>query len=83
LLIGIFTLAVMPKAEGSRGQLVGRGIIGGSDDDPPIETLAASGIDKYLADRARKLAAIPDHQFESKISKWRDRVSQLGFRKTR
>ena len=42
-------------AEGTKGQLIGRGIIGGSISDPPIKTptLAEAGIDKHLADSPR------------------------------
>lgn len=35
-------------------------------------TLAEAGIDKHLADRARKLAAIPSPQFEKAIVDWRE-----------
>ncbi|MCR4376280.1 MAG: hypothetical protein NUW22_15675 [Acidobacteria bacterium] len=54
----------------------------GSDGDP-IETpptLAEAGIDKHLADRARKFAAVPAETFESEISEWRGRVAQEGER---
>src|SRR5438309_2115120 len=33
-------------------------------------TLANAGIDKHLADRARKLAALPPDAFEAKVSDW-------------
>ena len=43
---------------------------GGSMTDPPsIPTLASQGIDKHLADRARKAAAMPDAQYEAKIAR--------------
>ncbi len=34
-------------------------------------TLAEAGIDKNLADRARKYAAVPEEQFEAVVSDWR------------
>jgi hypothetical protein len=40
----------------------------GSRSDPPVDkrpTLAEAGIDKHLADRARKYAAVPDKEFET------------------
>jgi len=43
-----------------------------SDDAPP--TLADVGIDKHLADRARKLARIPDAEFEAELAKGRERA---------
>jgi hypothetical protein len=53
-------MAEQLKATGTRNQLIGRGVIGGISDSPPIEapiTLAQAGIDKNLAHRARTLAA--------------------------
>jgi DNA N-6-adenine-methyltransferase (Dam) len=51
---------------------------GGSKSDPPVKdgraTLADAGIDKHLADRARKLAAAPPPKFETMIGDWRDRA---------
>lgn len=49
--------------------------------DSPI-TLAEVGIDKNLADRARKLAAVPEDEFEEEMDEWRERVSQEGKRVT-
>jgi phage N-6-adenine-methyltransferase len=40
-----------------------------------IPTLAEAGIDKHLADRARKLAALPVREFETRIDTWREQVS--------
>jgi len=37
-------------------------------------TLAEAGIDKNLANRARKLAAVPAKQFEELIDEWRARI---------
>jgi hypothetical protein len=34
-------------------------------------TLAEAGIDKNLADRARKLAAVPEKKFETMLGDWR------------
>jgi N6-adenosine-specific RNA methylase IME4 len=56
-------------AVGTRGQLVGPGIIGGGADAPPIPTLADQGIDKSLAKRARVAAAMLEKEFEKKIAK--------------
>lgn len=38
-------------------------------------TLAEAGIDKNLADRARKIAAVPAEQFEEMVGEWRGRVA--------
>lgn len=48
----------------------------GSDLDPRDEkpTLAEAGIDKHLADRARKLAAVPPDKFDDLVGEWRRRV---------
>ncbi|MCO5159655.1 MAG: phage N-6-adenine-methyltransferase [Mesorhizobium sp.] len=45
-------------------------------------TLAEAGIDKNLADRARKFAAIPEQEFNSTISDWRARVEEENERVT-
>ena len=39
-----------------------------------VPTLAEAGIDKHLADRARKLAAMPLEKFEEVVDRWRDRA---------
>jgi hypothetical protein len=36
-------------------------------------TLADAGIDKHLADRARKLVAVPEKKFEQLLAGWRVR----------
>jgi phage N-6-adenine-methyltransferase len=56
----------------------------GSQEDPFSKhpTLAEAGIDKHLADRARKLAAIPETEFEGIIADWRDRIEQANERVT-
>lgn len=48
----------------------------GSKTDPveSVPTLAEAGVDKHLADRARKLAAMPDRKFEQVVEHWRDRT---------
>jgi len=66
-------------AKGTRGQKLpagpGRGKkgkTGGSLTVPPVsdaKTLAARGIDKHLADRARKAAAMPEDKFEAQTNK--------------
>lgn len=47
---------------------------------PP--TLAEVGIDKNLADRARKYAAIPEGEFNGIVSDWKGRVEQENERVT-
>jgi phage N-6-adenine-methyltransferase len=60
-------------AKGAAG--TGRPKLGGFKSNPPKKdsrpSLAEAGIDKNLADRARKLAALPTAQFETKVSDWR------------
>ena len=43
-------------------------------------TLAEAGIDKHLADRARKLASVPETEFEGIVTDWRDRIEQENER---
>lgn len=45
-------------------------------------TLAEAGVDKHLADRARKMAAVPEPQFEAAIGEWRGRVADETMRVT-
>ncbi|MET3790684.1 hypothetical protein [Aquamicrobium terrae] len=54
----------------------------GSQTDPRDDrpTLADAGIDKHLADRARKLAAIPEAEFTEIVSDWRERVERENER---
>lgn len=47
---------------------------------PP--TLADAGINKHLADRARKMAAVPEPDFEGRIADFRARVEDEGKRVT-
>lgn len=55
----------------------------GSKKNPvaPI-TLAEVGIDKSLADRARKYAAVPEEEWEEELQDWRERVSAENKRVT-
>ena len=48
--------------------------VGNGPEFEPI-TLAQVGIDKHLADRARRLAAMPEEVFEAGIKRVRDRIS--------
>lgn len=51
----------------------------GLDENPISEkapTLAEAGIDKNLADRARKFAAIPEREFNDIVDDWRGRVAE-------
>ena len=45
----------------------------GSPVEPVAPTLAAAGIDKKLSSRSQKLAAIPEPEFEWRLSEWRDK----------
>lgn len=45
-------------------------------------TLSDAGIDKNLADRARKTAAIPDDEFEEIVDDWRGRIAVENERVT-
>lgn len=45
-------------------------------------TLAEAGIDKNLADRARKMAAVPEEKFEAALGEWRERVADETMRVT-
>lgn len=48
----------------------------GSQSDPVEKpTLADAGIDKHLADRARKYAAVPAEEWDRELNEWRERVS--------
>lgn len=47
---------------------------------PTPPTLADAGIDKHLADRARKLAAMPHPAFEARVAEWRETVAQDSAR---
>lgn len=56
----------------------------GSEKNPlekPV-TLAEAGIDKNLADRARKYAAIPEQEFNEIVGDWKGRVEQENQRVT-
>jgi hypothetical protein len=45
-------------------------------------SLTSAGIDKYLADRARKTAAVPADEFEEMMDEWRARTIDEGERVT-
>jgi N6-adenosine-specific RNA methylase IME4 len=45
-------------------------------------TLEEAGIDKNLADRARKMAAVPEEKFEAALGEWRERVADETMRVT-
>lgn len=57
-----------------------------SKHEPPkpasLPTLAEAGIDKNLADRARKYAAVPEPKFNAMVDKWRERVGNENTRVT-
>lgn len=56
----------------------------GSQTDPVSAppTLSEAGIDKHLADRARKLAAVPETEFNSLMEGWREKVSDENSKVT-
>ncbi len=77
--------ATVGMNRGTAGTLRGRDASGGSKLDPPEDarpTLAAAGIDKHLADQARKLAAVPEEEFEAEVAQWRGRVTEEQGRVT-
>ena len=51
-------------------------------DGPKPPTLSEVGIDKHLADRARKLAAVPAAEFEGRVQQWRGEVREVSDRVT-
>jgi len=53
----------------------------GSEPDP-IPALADAGIDKHLADRARKLARLPEVEFNARLGNLRERVEADNERVT-
>lgn len=65
-------------AQGRRSDL---GFSATQVEEAPI-TLTEAGIDKNLADRARKYAAIPEAEFNDTIADWRERVEQESERVT-
>ncbi len=89
-------VAIRFRAERALGEMIkrqretvglNRGLAGtivtGSKPDPVRDdrpTLAEAGIDKHLADRARKYAAIPEDEFESRISEWRIEAEENNAR---
>lgn len=56
----------------------------GSKTDPVSAppTLEEAGIDKHLADRARKFAAIPEREFNDIVDDWRGRIAEENERVT-
>jgi hypothetical protein len=62
---------------GAKGNPGGQGAkIVRVENGPAQITLSEAGIDKHLADRARKYAAIPEDQFEEILSDHRDRIEK-------
>jgi phage N-6-adenine-methyltransferase len=59
-------------------------LLRGSEPDPraSLPTLSEAGIDKHLADRARKYAAVPEQEFESILADRRDRIETENKRVT-
>lgn len=52
-------LKATPRNKGTKGQLVSRGVIGGTKSEPPIPTLAELGLDKKTAALARQIGTLP------------------------
>jgi N6-adenosine-specific RNA methylase IME4 len=72
---------LMTAAKDAKQIAEGRPPKNGSGGDPFSRvTLAEAGIDKHLADRARKTAAVPDDEFEGIVGGWRDRVQKENER---
>lgn len=74
-------MSQQPKASGTRGQLVGPGIIGGFPENLPIDDpipLAKAGIDKNLAHRARQFASVSDTEFTKIINIGRAQISDAA-----
>jgi hypothetical protein len=69
-------------AKGTKGDFKGKDTSGGFVKDPPEKsiTLAEVGIDKALADRARKYAAVPQDEWEEELGEWRERVTEENNR---
>jgi N6-adenosine-specific RNA methylase IME4 len=69
---------------GTRGQLAGPGVIGGSAGEPPIErpNLANLGVSKKLSSHCQKLAAVPRERFLADLGAWRERVARENERVT-
>lgn len=64
------------SAQGRRSDL---GFSGTQVENAPI-TLSEAGIDKNLADRARKFAAIPEQDFNGIVDDWRGRIERENAR---
>ncbi len=66
------------------GEHGGRRALDGSRTDPSNKrpTLADAGVDKHLADRARKLAAVPESEFTEVLDEWRENVMDANKRVT-
>lgn len=65
---------------GAMGNPGGRGAAIVRDENGPAQpTLAEVGIDKHLADRARKMAAMPEERFEEALGEWREATESTGI----
>ncbi len=73
-------LQEQPKATGTRNQLIGPGIIGGSKEEPPINTptLEELGINKKLSSRSKKLAQLDDGEFEERMVYGREKINEIA-----
>jgi phage N-6-adenine-methyltransferase len=70
-------LAGMEKAKGTRGQLIGRSVIGGNITEPPIDeipTLPEMGISKKQSSQWQKLAGLDEPEFETHVEEIKART---------
>ena len=70
-------LAEVEKNTGTRGQLIGKGIIGNSNTESPIKTLAEIGVTPKESSRAQRLAALPEQEFDGRIKAARAKEEKL------
>lgn len=63
-----------PRNRGTRGQLIGPGIIGDTKLEPPIPTLNELGLDKKTSKLAQDIAELPEEELE----KVKERVVSLS-----
>jgi N6-adenosine-specific RNA methylase IME4 len=69
-------------AQGRRSDLMGRSDLGCGPTQVEKPTLAEAGIGKNLADRARKLAALREDEFEQRMADRRDKLERESDRIT-
>lgn len=68
---------------GTRGQLVGPGVIGGTPGLPPIneaQKLSELGITKNQSSRAQAIASLSEEEFEQKIAETKEKGAELTLK---